>query len=229
MNQRFCREKACPLLLGVGFRWILTDLGNVISEDNKPRVAPDNVTARGLLNNGPKESDMEYYNNATPYLKEEHQKPHAIVGAGALSSTIWRSQDLSDKDSIHFNVFRINAKTGDVTQRFSVSDIPDLARLVQVLALAISVDDAINSEMGDDLSCLAACLDQVLPGKKQPVATPRLQGGVYPALRSVLDYLLEDEQRHFSDHPSGSHIYRSLLVIESWLAKTSQDTSKADR
>jgi hypothetical protein len=37
------------------------------------------------------------------------------------------------------------------------------------------------------------------------------------AIRRVLDYL-HDERKHFESNPSDDHIYRSIKVVEEWIA-----------
>ena len=150
-------------------------------------------------------------------------KPHAMLGAGALASSIWKTTEQDERDAFRFNVFRLDADNGNVTQRFASSDIPDLARLAQVLAVAISGEDSVPNELRDDLSCLAACLGDVLPNSRVSVTRPAPRTGIHQALRSVVEYLLDDEQRHFRDQPTMGHVYRSVVLVARWLEGSAKD------
>lgn len=149
-------------------------------------------------------------------------KPHSMLGAGALASTVWKTTEQGERDPFRFNVFRLEADNGNVTQRFASSDIPDLARLTQVLAIALSGEEGLGDELRDDLACLAACLGDVLPSIR-PVARPAPRTGVHQALRKVVEYLLDDEQRHFRDQPDTGHVYRSVVLVARWLEGSAKD------
>lgn len=147
------------------------------------------------------------------------RKPYAMLGAGRLTATLWKEGNEHAGWQYRFNLFRMSRNSGRVSQRFLPRDVPDLARLAQLLAFTLSDDGCLDSELRDDLSCLAACLDQVLPstaGSGRP--RPRPWGAVERAIREVLDYLLDDEKEHFAQSPSPGHIYRQLLLLDRWLS-----------
>jgi hypothetical protein len=144
-------------------------------------------------------------------------EPYAMLGAGPVTASLWKKTDTRDRFAYRFNLFRMCGCTGRITHRFTPADLPDLARLVQLLAFEISEDGCLDRELRDDLSCLAACLDDVLPsGRARPRRTPP-DGVVAEALRRIVDYLVEDEARHFAADPSAQHIYRSVLAVACWL------------
>lgn len=162
---------------------------------------------------------MRLGNDANGNRKTAGRKPYAMVGAGRLTASIWKEGDEHSGWRYRFNLFRMSRASGRISQRFLPQDVADLARLAQLLAFALSDDGCLGSELRDDLSCLAACLDQVLPstaGSGRP--RPRPWGAVGRALSEVLDYLLNEEKVHFAYSPSSEHIYRHLVLLHRWWA-----------
>jgi len=107
---------------------------------------------------------MKTRTDASVVSEASDNKPHAMLGAGRLTASIWKSPDQHGGWQCRFNIFRMTRRNGRVTQQFAPRDLPDLARLVQLLAFTLSDDGLLGSDPHDDLSCLAACLDDVLPG-----------------------------------------------------------------
>ncbi len=162
---------------------------------------------------------MRLENDANGSPKAADRKPYAMLGAGRLTASLWKEGDEHAGWRYRFNLFRMSRVTGRVGQRFLPQDAPDLARLAQLLAFTLSDDGCLDRELRDDLSCLAACLDQVLPstaGSGRP--RPRPWGAVGRALREVLDYLLDEEKAHFAVSPTPDHIYRQLVLLDRWCA-----------
>lgn len=162
---------------------------------------------------------MKDGNNANESSMSIKEKPYAMVGAGRLAASIWKTGDERSGWNYRFNVFRMSGTNGRVTQRFSPNDVADLAKLVRVLAFTLADDGCVTADLRDDLFCLAACLDEVFPRTRvagQCALSPH--GPVVKALQQVLDYLWEDEGRDFRGSPTEDHIYRQLVVLKSWLA-----------
>ena len=143
--------------------------------------------------------------------------PYAMLGAGQLASALWKTSDTREQFAYGFNVFRMCAVSGEVTQRFTPDDLPNLARLTRVLAFEIAEDGCLDGDLRDDLSCLAACLDDVVPSGERMLDRRRPSPYVAHALQYVLDYLIEDEGKHFAQNPSSGHVYRRLIFLACWL------------
>lgn len=159
---------------------------------------------------------MTAQNNAEKETHSFTNKPDAMLGAGRLTAGVWKKR--SDEIDFDFNVFRINRTTGAVSQQFQSGDLADLARLAQLLAAEMSQDEALGLETCDDLACLAACLEDVLPtGYVFPGIRCREDGPAARTISSLLTYLWEDEGKHFMANPSESHIYRQLVAVDVWL------------
>lgn len=91
-------------------------------------------------------------------------KPYAMVGAGKLVSTLWKSGDQQAGWRYHFNLFRMTAR-GQVGQLLSPGDLIDLIKLARVLAATLAEDGCLSSARRRELACLAAMLDHLFPPK----------------------------------------------------------------
>lgn len=91
-------------------------------------------------------------------------KPYAMVGAGRLVSTLWKSGDPQAGWRYHFNLFRITGR-GQVGQLFSPDDVIDLIKLTRVLASTLAEDGCLSTVRRRELTRLAALLDNILPPK----------------------------------------------------------------
>jgi hypothetical protein len=147
--------------------------------------------------------------------KAPASKPHAMLGAGQIASSVWKTIDTRGRFAYHFNVFRMSARGGGVTQRFTPADLPDLARLTQLLATVISDDVCLDEGLRDDLSCLAACLDTALPASR-PNVPPLPPRPLADALRKIIGYLLDDGQS-FGSKPLPEHMHHSICLVARWL------------
>lgn len=108
--------------------------------------------------------DMDPINQTSPHsIPAVDSRPYAMIGAGKLTSAIWKSGDERSGWQYCFNLFRMDARNGQVSQLFSPEDIMDLARSVRLLAFTLSDDGCLEQELRDDLSCLWSCLDDILP------------------------------------------------------------------
>jgi len=89
-------------------------------------------------------------------------RPYMMLGAGQLCAAVSKEGDEQGGWQYYFNVFRMDASSGSVEQRFVPGDIADLVKLARVLAFAIVDDGCLSCDLKDDLRRLSACLDEVL-------------------------------------------------------------------
>ena len=151
--------------------------------------------------------------------KSVGNKPCAMLGAGNLASMLWRRDGRCDEDALRFNIFQVTEENGQVSQTFGLRHIEDLAELVQVLAYVLSEEDWLKPESRDDLSCLCACLGDVLGADREP-PTRQLSpdSAIATAVRTVLRRLWPREAASFAKEPSSQHLYRQLVLVDRWLA-----------
>ncbi len=89
-------------------------------------------------------------------------KPMAMVGAGRLTSMIWKNGDERTGWRYSFNLFRLTTHGGRVSQLFKPADVIHLVKLAQVLAAVIADDGCLTQIECGVLKRLATDLDEVL-------------------------------------------------------------------
>lgn len=95
-------------------------------------------------------------------------KPYCTVGAGQLTSFVWKSGDESGGWRYRFNIFRLSAKGSRVNQLFSPRDLFHFVKLTQVLAAVFSDDGCLSEVDRGVLKRLAAELDSLLMKGSKP-------------------------------------------------------------
>jgi hypothetical protein len=151
--------------------------------------------------------------------KSANNRPFAMLGAGNLASMLWKSDDRAARDALRFNIFRVTEENGRVSQSFGLQNVEDLARLAQVLAYSLSEEEWLDPESRDDLSCLCACLGDVLGRDTKATVSPVAPtSAIAEALRAAIGRLWETEAASFGEEPSSKHLYRQLVLVDRWLA-----------
>lgn len=89
-------------------------------------------------------------------------KPYCSVGAGQLTSFVWKSGDEQAGWQYRFNIFRLRSKGGRVTQLFAPNDLFHFVKLVQVLAAVLADDGCLSAIDRGVLQRLARDLDALL-------------------------------------------------------------------
>jgi hypothetical protein len=137
---------------------------------------------------------------------------------------LWRSYAGRGGGLSRCNIFRPHRDNGRVNQRFGARDIEDLAKLTQLIAFAVSEDGRLDSDLRDDLSCLAACLGDVLGRDKPPrVFILKARTEMCGFLKDIINHCWEDVEREFEEVPSAWHVYRRLVLLDRWLAGVVRD------
>ena len=94
--------------------------------------------------------------------KSFRPKPMMHVGAGPLTSSIWKLGDDESGWRYRFHVVRQLAPSGCVTDLFQPMDLIHFVRLIQVLAAEISNDGCLTHDEHVMLRTLAQRLDEFL-------------------------------------------------------------------
>lgn len=105
------------------------------------------------------------------------EKPYATLGAGQLTSTLWKNGDVRSGWSYRFNIYRTNSRNGRVFRLFRPVDVPHLIKLCYVLAAALVDDGCISADERRILAALATKLDRIIRkdkshAKKAPPRNP---------------------------------------------------------
>lgn len=95
-------------------------------------------------------------------------KPYCSVGAGPLTSFVWKSGHEESGWRYQFNLFRLAADGGRVSQLFTPSDLMHFVKLAQVLATVITDDGCLSPVDRGVLKRLAADLDEMLTRAAKP-------------------------------------------------------------
>ena len=93
---------------------------------------------------------------------EVSRKPIAVVGAGKLVASIWKSGDERAGWRYRFNIFRLSHGSGRVSQRLTPCDVTDLVKLARVLASTLADDGCLAPKQRQSLIDLAADIDQII-------------------------------------------------------------------
>jgi hypothetical protein len=88
-------------------------------------------------------------------------KPYAILGAGQLSSALWKAGDEQSGWTYRFNIYRMSSRTGHVSELLRPQDVGDLVKLCQVLAAILADDGCVPRDQRRALAKLAADLDSI--------------------------------------------------------------------
>ncbi|QDV85449.1 hypothetical protein [Planctomycetes bacterium TBK1r] len=93
--------------------------------------------------------------------KQPESKPYCIVGAGSLTSNVWKQSQGSDDFRYRFNLFRTK-RSGKVTNQFRPQDVLSLAKFVRVISQMLADDGCITAEQRRLLVFLDTAMDDVL-------------------------------------------------------------------
>lgn len=94
-------------------------------------------------------------------ISRSAKKPYTMLGAGQLVSSVWKTGDERRGWRYRFNVYRMNADSGLVSQRLRPTDVRDLVKLSQVLAAVLADDGCMPADQRQALAELADQLDSL--------------------------------------------------------------------
>lgn len=88
-------------------------------------------------------------------------KPYAMIGAGPLSSALYKTGDELTGWRYSFNIHRTDFATGSVSNWLHPSDLLNVAKLIQVIGFEILADGCIDSHQRSTLQSLVNKLDEI--------------------------------------------------------------------
>jgi len=83
-----------------------------------------------------------------------------MLGAGTITSTLWKTGNELEGWRYRFNIFRF-AANGHVGQKLKPTDLKHLVKLAQVLAATLADDGCLEPSIRRELRELALRLDEV--------------------------------------------------------------------
>ena len=88
-------------------------------------------------------------------------KPYAMIGAGRLTSALWKTGNEDAGYCYRFNVFRLGAN-GRTGQRLRPSDLKHFVKLAAVLSATIADDGCLPESEQRELVLLATRLAEII-------------------------------------------------------------------
>ncbi|MEO9595888.1 MULTISPECIES: hypothetical protein [Rhodopirellula] len=95
-------------------------------------------------------------------MSSKTHRPYAVIGSESLTSSLYKSGDELVGFQYRFNITRLNARTGRVSQWFAPADVIALVKLTQVIASELQHDGCMNTCLRDELRGVAVLLDEAL-------------------------------------------------------------------
>jgi hypothetical protein len=68
----------------------------------------------------------------------QSNKPYTMLGAGKLTSAMWKEGGPDSGFRYRFNIYRMDKKTGQVEQIFQPADVESLVKLARVLGMLLA-------------------------------------------------------------------------------------------
>ncbi len=87
------------------------------------------------------------------------KKPYSFVGAGRLTSMLWKAGSEHSEWTYRFNIVRGPTVLESFNPLFEPADLSDLVKLVQVMASVIADDGCLNANDRERLRTLFTDLD----------------------------------------------------------------------
>ena len=93
--------------------------------------------------------------------REAAKRPYALLGAGRLTSSIWKEGDEGAGWRYRFNIFRMTPAEGRVSQLLRPGDLHDLVKLCHVLAAVLADDGCLPTAERRALAVLVERLEPI--------------------------------------------------------------------
>lgn len=94
-----------------------------------------------------------------------HSRMYRATGSGPVTCSIWQVDDEVGGCSYHFNLFRLPAETGRVSQLFHPEDLVSLLKVCRELATVLAAAPQTDAHLSHDLTRLAERLAILLRGE----------------------------------------------------------------
>ncbi len=84
-----------------------------------------------------------------------HSRMYRATVSGSVTSSIWQVDDEVGGCSYHFNLFRMPAETGRVSQLFQPEDLVSLLKVCRELAQVLAEAPHTDAHLSHDLALMA--------------------------------------------------------------------------
>lgn len=147
-------------------------------------------------------------------------RPYCLVGADRLSAAIWKHGDEENGFRYQFNVFRMLAAHGRVSQLFGPEDVLCLAKLAHILAVALIDDGCIDVDLKRRLKRLVIRLDASMVNDASPddrIELVPVGVDILSAIQSITDYHSYIEQDGYEDALDVTYLMARVEEVQAWL------------
>lgn len=147
-------------------------------------------------------------------------RPYCLVGASRLSAALWKDGDEQGGFRYRFNIFRMLASSGRVSQLFDPEDVISLAKLAHVMALALIDDGCIHADLRRQLQQLVVRLDVSLAMEAHPaknISVVPITPETLSAIQHVACYYRRTEEDDYEGDLDVSLLLSNLEVVNAWL------------
>ena len=171
---------------------------------------------------GPINSDMTMANRNDKHRRNSRMKnrPYCIVGADRLSAAIWKYGDEEGGFRYQFNIFRMLAAHGRVSQLFGPEDVVCLAKLAHILAVALLDDGCIDADTKGSLRRLSVRLDTALTGEgdhEHRLELVPIDESVMSAIQYMSNYHSYIDKEGFEDSVDAAYLMARVEEVQEWL------------
>ncbi len=147
-------------------------------------------------------------------------RPYCLVGADRLNASIWKYGDEQGGFRYRFNIFRMLASSGRVSQLFDPEDVICLAKLAHIMAVALIDDGCIDADLRQRLKQLVVRLDVSVMNEAHPEqnvdVVPVTPETLY-AIQHVASYYRRTEEDGYEGDLDVTHLLSNLEVVQAWL------------
>ncbi|MCC7339282.1 MAG: hypothetical protein IT422_29670 [Pirellulaceae bacterium] len=100
-------------------------------------------------------------------------KPYEMIGAGRLSSALYKLGDEKTAWRYRFNIYRTDFSSGRLSHWLQPDDLIDVLKLVQVIASELAYDGCLDDAQRDKLYWIAKCLEAINCETYEPTSRNR--------------------------------------------------------
>ena len=104
-------------------------------------------------------------------MSDKSIKPYAVIGAGQLTASLYKSGDAFTGFEYRFNLVRLERKSGRLVQWYRPADVVALLKLLRVLSAELDHDGCMNTSLRRQLRRISNHVDELLDDLKSDEIT----------------------------------------------------------
>ncbi len=100
-------------------------------------------------------------------------KPYEMMGAGRLSSALYKVGDETTVWRYRFNIYCTDFNSGRLSHWLQPDDLVDMLKLIQVIASELAFDGCLDKAQLDQMNWVAKCLEAINCQSYEPMPRNR--------------------------------------------------------